>query len=633
MQAVSPAPASSSGWRSLWVCLSFWLTPPLLCLILYWPGFRAWFQIDDFAWLSLHQSVYDWRSFLAALFQPMAQGTIRPWSERIPFLLNWHLFGMSAVPLRALAFATMAANLALLAAFTRSLTGSKLAAFTAPILWICSGNIYVPMSWSSAYNQIQCALFLLTALSLWLRYLDTGRRGYYIGQFLVFVLGFGALEINVVYPALAALLAAARNRRFLWQTAPMFAVSIIYSLAHRAAAPASGGQIYGLYFDSSLPRTLLTYVVWAFGASSYADYQGLPVLPFRVAEAITGITLLVFAVSLLRRQQWLALFCVGWFFAVLAPVLPLKNHRMEYYLTIPLIGLSILGAFGFAAAWHRKRLISVLATVVALLYAGPSVWMARSMTREWADVSHRARTFLGSVAYARKRHPEKTLLIDGVDSRLFRACWWSRPFQLMGLESIFMPESAGALLEEAETPRSHFLLPDTLAAEAFRRGDAVAYEVVDGARLRNITEVYGPAAVRRKMRLPTYLNIADRLSSIHLKDGWWQPEGNHRWTAKTASLELRGPDAGGANLLIRGFRAPAQPDSGPVHLAVSVDGVRYRPSRIMSENAFFEFRYPLPDTVTGAPSMTVKFEVDRPAVIAGDGRTLGVAFGTIDTTR
>ena len=38
---------------------AFWGVPPVLALLLYWPGLTCWFQKDDFAWLGLKQAVAD----------------------------------------------------------------------------------------------------------------------------------------------------------------------------------------------------------------------------------------------------------------------------------------------------------------------------------------------------------------------------------------------------------------------------------------------------------------------------------------------------------------------------------------------------------------------------------------------
>ena len=78
------------------VRVAFWLTPIAFCICLYWLGMRIWFQQDDFAWLNLRNHVTGFRSFLWAMFAPLAQGTIRPWSERGFFMVFSYFFGLRA---------------------------------------------------------------------------------------------------------------------------------------------------------------------------------------------------------------------------------------------------------------------------------------------------------------------------------------------------------------------------------------------------------------------------------------------------------------------------------------------------------------------------------------------------------
>jgi hypothetical protein len=80
---------------------AFWLAPPLLCLALNWRGFTGWFRGDDFAWLGTGIYIQNFHDFLVAIFAPQAQGTIRPLSERLFFLLGFSLFGLDACPSRS----------------------------------------------------------------------------------------------------------------------------------------------------------------------------------------------------------------------------------------------------------------------------------------------------------------------------------------------------------------------------------------------------------------------------------------------------------------------------------------------------------------------------------------------------
>jgi len=113
-----------------WLRALYWLGPPLFCAGLYRYGMLSWFQADDFAWLSLHQRIQNFTDFWTLLFEPMAQGTIRPLSERAFFLACYHWFGLNALPYRLAVFATQWLNLALLGWIVTRITGSRAAGRT-----------------------------------------------------------------------------------------------------------------------------------------------------------------------------------------------------------------------------------------------------------------------------------------------------------------------------------------------------------------------------------------------------------------------------------------------------------------------------------------------------------------------
>ena len=61
-----------------------------------------------------------------------------------------------------------------------------------------------PLGWTCVYNQVLCGFLMLLAFHFLLRFLETGRRRDELLQWAAFLIGFGALELNVVYPALDA---------------------------------------------------------------------------------------------------------------------------------------------------------------------------------------------------------------------------------------------------------------------------------------------------------------------------------------------------------------------------------------------------------------------------------------------
>ena len=247
--------------------LAAYLIPVIACFAVFWPGLDCWFAQDDFAWLGLRYEIHDFAGLLKAMFEPKAQGSIRPWSERVFFLGFHELFGMDALPYRLCVFATQMLNLLLLGRLAFVLERRYVAALFAPLLWGVNVALGVPLSWTSSYNQILCAAFLLCALLLFIHYAQTGERKFYWAQFAIFVLGFGALEINVAYPAVAFAYAFCYAPKRCLSTIPMGAVSAAYIGVHNHYAPKLQSGPYALHFDSSILRTLLTYWSDALGGS------------------------------------------------------------------------------------------------------------------------------------------------------------------------------------------------------------------------------------------------------------------------------------------------------------------------------------------------------------------------------
>ncbi len=135
---------------------AYWLLPLLFCLAVYWYGLKAWFSGDDFLWLGITRRVYDWSSLWQEIFTPTIHGTFRPLSERAFFLVFRALFDLDNVPYRIWVFLTQFGSLVLTASIVWRITGSRLAGFLAPVIWMANSNMAHVMTWDSAYMQILC---------------------------------------------------------------------------------------------------------------------------------------------------------------------------------------------------------------------------------------------------------------------------------------------------------------------------------------------------------------------------------------------------------------------------------------------------------------------------------------------
>jgi hypothetical protein len=322
-------------------------------------------------------------------------------------------------------------------------------------------------------------------------------------------------------------------------------------------------------------------------------------------------------------------FCIGWFIAAIAPVLPLRNHRSDYYVMIPVIGLAILAGAGIASAW-RSRTGRVASLIVVAAYWIPGVWMANGMTKIFRAHADRVKHTVRGVADAARQHPDKVLLISGVDTELFWRTWYDGAFRALGIQHIYLPERAtGEIRRIRENAGiNHFFIADTIALHLLEKGKARAYRVLPDGHLRDGTGLMLARLQRMPLAGPEYLDARSPLSAVHMKDGWWPAEANHRWMSGHASVELRGPKGRMGELVLSGFCTPEHVRSGPLRLMVAVNGIALPSGTITASNLHFRLRVALPAAVSFQPLMRVELKVDRPLVLPGDGRELGAAFGT-----
>ncbi|MBM3796301.1 MAG: hypothetical protein FJW31_20070 [Acidobacteria bacterium] len=617
--------------RRRWLRHLGWLMAALVCTIVFWPGVLAWFQRDDFAWLGLRLEVWNAHDLWRAMFEPKAQGTIRPWSERGFFMLYSKLFGLEALPYRLTVFATQFLALWLLHRVAWRLSGGNArVAFLAPLLWGVNASLATPLSWTSAYNQVMCSAFLLGAFLLWLRCAESGRGRDYAAQLAVFVLGFGALEINIVYPGIVAAwcVLAGETRRLWWRVAPLAAISVGYFLFHNAVAPKVRTGPYALHADASMLNTLATYWANAFGGQLLGSFE-VPVWFIAIGRyGFWPLTagLLGFVVWMtVRRGRPLVLFGLAWFAAAVAPVLPLRDHISDYYLTIPSIGLALAGGHAAAAGGPAAP------ALVAVAYAAPSAFVGHGSAEYYRERSQEAELLVFGTQRARELHPGKVILLTDVSTDLYWSAVNDKPFRLLGLDDVFLaPGAEEAIVANPELGDvGSFLFPAGQVLRQLDAGKAVVYSA-QGGRLRAVTRNYHAVArTRFAPALAHRINAGNPLFADHLGSGWYKIDDGNRWMARRAELWLQGPLKLGAKLSLTGYVAKENLVRGPLTLTVTVAGHTLPAVQVTQPDAEFHFEFPLPPDLVGQPKLAIVFELDKAVIPPGEDRELGLLFGTI----
>ena len=252
----------------------------------------------------------------------------------------------------------------MLSAVATKLSGSRAVGFWAAIVWTLNSAIATPLVWTAVYYELAWPFWLLTMFWLLLRYDETGERRFFIAQCVMFVLGFFVLEMNVVYPAIAAAYAIPHRQTSRVAQESAAAVCAFDSLhrdpflfraasIQRAVPDALGHARYSRrWFNIGAGR-------WGRGRAGCLESSPLRFAPLCVWSLTGGLlAFLIFA------QDAKRLLLPAWFLIALAPLLPLRDHMTDEYLTAPTLGLAIWAGWAMVSGWRANQLARVAAVLL-----------------------------------------------------------------------------------------------------------------------------------------------------------------------------------------------------------------------------------------------------------------------------
>jgi hypothetical protein len=260
-----------------------------------------------------------------------------------------------------------------------------------------------------------------------------------------------------------------------------------------------------------------------------------------------------------------------------------------------------------------------LAAALAGLYAFMALPEVLAGNKWNYELTIRAQSLIQGVARASELHPNRAILLDGVDRDLFENAVRFQPFRLARGNEVYL--AAGTSQSAA------YELPVDVAAQGLARGDLVVYDA-RGPRLRNVTSVY--AAIPRDTKLPRLLDAAVPLNAYLLGPEWYPVDEDHRWMPQRASLRMAGAEHRGEKLYLHGGTTTELLQTGPVTVHVTVDGVALPAAVLRPDQEEFELSFPLPDAATNKSEMKVTIAVSKTFRAPGDPRELSLHFGTFE---
>lgn len=596
--------------------------------ILYKYATVAWFQQDDFAWLGLRLQVHSWRDFLRIMFVPLAQGTIRPISERAFYMAFFSWFDLNALPYRALVYVTQLGNIALLSVVSYSLMKSYTASFVAPVLWVANIALALPMTWTAAYNEILWSFFLLLSFYALLRYTETGAPRFNRLQWTSFLVGFGVLEANVVYPAIATLYAVLFAPKYVKRLSWLFLPSVVFTTIHTAVRTPPKNDVYALHVDGSMIDTLIRY--WERALGPHAAAQAIPRIHFYplILAILLSLAILSFAIVQYRRGDRLPVFFLGWFLIALAPFLPIRNHISDYYLTVPSIGLALVGAWAVVTSAKRSMPYKVVAGLSIAVYLACSIPATRKLSRNIWERSLTVKNLVLGIRAIHEQNPNKMIVLEGVDEALFWNGVYDRPFRLFGANNVYLtPETVQKIPPYPELGNvADYTLPRAEILTGLAQNRIRVYKV-EGGQPKDITSLFRGIAAQGAV--PRRIELGHPPMESLLGPTWFPSEGDYRWMPKEGSVVIGMPENGAGLLRIEAFCAPVQIQTGPLKVYVLVEGDKSRVAEIRDcgREARLEFPISVP---AGARQAEVTVVVDRTIRVPPDERDLGLAIRSIE---
>jgi hypothetical protein len=166
----------------------------------------------------------------------------------------------------------------------------------------------------------------------------------------------------------------------------------------------------------------------------------------------------------------------------------LRDHKDESYLTIPLVGFAMWGAWAFVCGWRAGALSRGIAALLLVTYLGVSIPVARVVSQSFYDRSRQIRSLVLGVVAETRGEKDKLILLKGVDSEMFWSALYHRPFPLYGIHEVYLlPENESEIVPPAPPrERDQFYADPAQAREALREGRAIALDVA-GGQVRDIT--------------------------------------------------------------------------------------------------------------------------------------------------
>jgi hypothetical protein len=366
----------------------------------------------------------------------------------------------------------------------------------------------------------------------------------------------------------------------------MFAVSAAAIMTHFYFAPPPHTGVYAPRVDSAIGPTLWTYWRWGLGS-----------MPAAVAALVAAGFIALVAWGLKRREST-ALLGAAWFVLPLLPYLPLPDHKMDYYLAVPAIGIAIAGAYVLGRFRKFTPVARLAALLIILLYSVTSIHASWTVTRWQHAHAEKVEDLVLGVEEIHQAAQGKVILLDGIDTDLFFSGVADLPFRAKSIPGVYLAPGSETRIQAAPDLLSKYVLPQAIARRALAADRLVVYRF-DGQMLHNETAHAGALWTDDD---PRFINMGDPNFGEYVGSGWRAAANGYRRLDRAGTIRIAAPRAPSESLYVGVFETR---DFLP---RIRVRGNELHVALARRDNDLSEFRATLPPEASQWKEMEVAIE-------------------------
>lgn len=396
----------------------------LIALILFFPSLATFYTNDDFFHLKIANanSLREFLNFFNLIKAPDGWGLYRPLMTQVFYFLTVKFFHLNPLPLHIISFLMFFIIIFLVGELTRLLTKNNKIALLSSFLYATSathfGHLYF-----LATQELGLTLFFLSSVIFFIKY-EIGVKTknsikYLIISFLFFILSVASKETVLVLPFVLVLthfyLKLTKRTKIsiktlIFSLLPYIATLGIYLfLRFRYYGLTTGDSYIWNYSPFRAVNTLGWYGLWSFNLPemlvdfigprlhlnpNLLKYWSKEIIPIFVLFVLQVLILFASLIKFIKenkkanKENWLiVIFSLLWFMTTLVPVLFLPIHKFTFYLTLPLIGITLIVSNLLLTVRTHKVVIVVFACFWLL-----SSYLTLSLTRSTNWITTGART-------------------------------------------------------------------------------------------------------------------------------------------------------------------------------------------------------------------------------------------------